>query len=95
MEKENLFNTGKPTLVDFYADWCGPCRSLAPVIEEIKKEYKNEISVIKVNVDENPALASEFGIMSIPTLMVIKDGKVDSKTVGGRSKETILSLLGL
>ncbi len=79
-------------LVDFYADWCGPCKMLAPLIEEAAREHP-EISVGKINVDNEPQLAAAFGISSIPTLMVFKDGKAVKKSVGFISKEEIEELL--
>ena len=77
---------------DFWAPWCGPCRMLMPLIEEIAAEHP-EIKVGKINVDENPDLATEFGVMSIPTLIVMKDGKPVNQAVGGRSKAAILAML--
>ena len=78
--KENfesqVLQSDKPVLIDFWASWCGPCRMLAPTIEQIAKEYQGQFVVGKINVDEQPELSSEFGIMSIPTLMVFKEGKV-------------------
>lgn len=82
----------KPVLLDFYADWCGPCRMLSPVIEEIAKE-RADILVGKVNVDESPELASAFGVFSIPTLVVLKDGKVLNQSAGVRPKAQILAML--
>ena len=84
----------KTVLLDFYADWCGPCRMVSPLVDEIAEEYP-QILVCKVNVDENPDLASEFGIVSIPTLIVMKNGEVVEKALGARPKAGILSLLGL
>ena len=80
-------------LVDFWATWCGPCRMIAPFIDEIAKEYDGKIKVGKINVDEEGELAVKFGIMSIPTVMVIKDGKVVNTAVGYRSKEQLVELL--
>ena len=84
----------KTVLVDFYADWCGPCRMVSPIVDEIAEEYP-EILVCKVNVDENPDLASEFGIVSIPTLIVMKNGEVVEKALGARPKAGILALVGI
>lgn len=80
------------SLLDFYADWCGPCRMVLPIVDEIAGE-REDITVAKINVDENPALAKEFGVFSIPTLIVFKDGKVVNKVSGARNKAQILDLL--
>ena len=80
-------------LVDFYADWCGPCRMVSPIIDEIAEENP-EIRVCKVNVDENPDLAGEFGVMSIPTLVVMEKGEIKAKSMGAKPKAQILAMLG-
>ena len=93
--KENFLElraSKKPVLVDFYADWCGPCRMVGPIVEEIAAENP-DIIVAKVNVDQNPELASEFGVFSIPTMVVLKDGKVSAKSAGARPKAQILQLV--
>ena len=89
---EQIKNSDKKVLIDFYADWCGPCRMVSPIIDEIAGE-RDDIIVGKVNVDENPSLAGEFSVYSIPTLVVLKDGKVEAQVTGARPKAQILSLL--
>lgn len=88
-----VMNCDKPVLIDFYADWCGPCRMVAPIVAEIAEEHP-EYKICKVNVDEEGALAEKFEVMSIPALFVIKDGKVADQSVGARPKVQILAMLG-
>ncbi len=90
--QEEVLNSSKPVLVDFFATWCGPCKMLSPMIEEIAAE-RSDVKVCKVDVDQAMGLASRFGIMSVPTLMVVKNGKVTHTSAGVRTKEAILSLL--
>ena len=87
-----VMNGDKPALIDFFAEWCGPCRMVSPVVDEIAAE-REDILVGKVNVDEEQALAARFGVASIPTLIVVKGGKVVSRTVGARPKVQILAML--
>ncbi|MDD6320992.1 MAG: thioredoxin [Oscillospiraceae bacterium] len=89
---EFVLNSDKPVLLDFWASWCGPCRMVGPIIEEIAEE-RPDIRVGKINVDENPELASRFGIMSIPTLVVMKNGQIANRSVGALPKSQILALL--
>ena len=91
---EELMGSGETVLLDFYADWCGPCRMLSPVIEQIAAEHP-EITVGKVNVDEEQALAMRFGITSIPFVALIRNGEVVGKSLGYRAKDELVLLLGL
>lgn len=90
--RNEVMESDKPVLLDFWAPWCMPCRMVGPVLEEIAKE-RQDIKVGKINVDEEPELASRFQIMSIPTLLVIKDGKIQNHSVGAKSKKEILAML--
>ena len=89
---EEIRASEKPVLLDFYADWCGPCRMVSPLVDEIAKEH-SELTVGKVNVDEQPELASAFGVSSIPMLAVMKSGAVIAHAVGARPKSAILDML--
>lgn len=91
-EKEVL-KSDKPVIIDFYADWCGPCRSMSPIIDEIAEEMADKITVGKINVDENQDLAMEYGVMSIPTIVIIKNGQVENTFVGVRDKSEILGAI--
>ena len=96
VNKENfeneVMNSDKKVLVDFYADWCGPCRMVSPIVEEIANEYP-EFKVCKINVDEQPELASSFQVMSIPSLFVIENGKIVNQSMGAKPKAQILYML--
>ncbi len=92
--QEEVLKADKPVIIDFYADWCGPCKMMSPIIDEIAEEKTDSIKVGKVNVDENQDLAMEYGIMSIPTIVIIKNGKVEKTFVGVRDKSEILGAIG-
>ena len=89
---EEVMNSNKPVLVDFWAPWCGPCRMVVPIVEEIAAEHP-EYKVVKVNVDEEAELASRFKVISIPTLVVIRDGQIVEQSIGARPKNQILAML--
>lgn len=89
---QEVLNSDKPVLMDFWAPWCGPCRMVVPLVEEIAKE-RSDIKVVKINVDEEQELAMQFGVMSIPALVVMKNGKIVNQVTGARPKAQILAML--
>lgn len=92
MYDDEVINSDKPVLIDFYADWCGPCKMISPIVYEIANE-RSDIKVCKVNVDEQVDLAMKFGVMSIPTLLVMKNGKESAREIGAIPKNEILQLI--
>jgi len=91
--EEEVLNAKIPVLVDFWASWCGPCKMMSPVVEEIAKEMEGKAKVCKVNVDDEQDLAMKYNIMSIPTFLIFKDGKVVNSTLGVQDKEKLINLL--
>ena len=89
----DVLNSDKPALVDFWAEWCGPCKMIAPILEEAAGEYADKLSVVKLNVDKSPNIAQKFGIRSIPTLMLFKDGAVQAQKLGAMSKSQLMEFL--
>ena len=89
----DVINSDKPALVDFWAEWCGPCKMIAPLLSEAADEYADSMSVVKLNVDQNPNIAQKFGIRSIPTLILFKDGAVQAQKLGAMSKSQLTEFL--
>lgn len=91
--EDQVINANEPVLVDFWAEWCGPCRMMAPVIEQMAQDYSGKMKVAKLNVDENPESASNYGVMSIPTLILFKNGQAVERFVGFRPKQELARLV--
>ncbi len=86
---QDVLKASEPVVVDFWAEWCGPCKMIAPALEEISKALNGKVKIVKLNVDENPGTAAKFGIMSIPTLMLFKNGELASRQVGAAPKQKL------
>lgn len=97
LTKENfeaeVMNSSLPVLVDFWASWCGPCQMVSPIVDALGDEYEGRLKVCKVNVDEQSALASEFAVVSIPTVIIVKDGKIAKRAVGARSHDDFCDMI--
>jgi thioredoxin 1 len=91
--EQDVLGAGKPVLVDFWAEWCAPCRMLAPTVEAVAEEHANTATVVKLNVDDNPSTAQRYGIKGIPTLILFRDGKEVERVVGATSKESIMKMV--
>ena len=91
--EQEVLNSTNPVFVDFWAEWCGPCRAVSPVVEELFSEYGDKVNFVKVNVDENGSLAQKYNVFSIPTLAIFKDGQVVSQKIGAATKESFKTMM--
>ena len=91
--EQEVLNSSNPVFVDFWAEWCGPCRAVSPAVEELSAEYEGKVNFVKVNVDENGSLAQKYNVFSIPTLAIFKDGQVVSQKIGAATKESFKTMI--
>ncbi len=91
--EQNVLQSDRPVLVDFWAEWCGPCRMIAPTVEAVAEKYESNARVVKINVDDNPSVAQRYGIKGIPTLILFKNGREEERVVGATSKEAISRII--
>ncbi len=91
--KQDVLESDVPVLVDFWAPWCGPCKAIAPILEGVAKDFAGKVSICKLNVDESPEMSSQFGVMSIPTLILFKDGNIEATKVGAVTKSQLTAFI--
>jgi thioredoxin 1 len=91
--QREVLQSQRPTLIDFYADWCGPCRAMAPVVDQLASDFQGRANVVKVNVDESPELASRYGVQSIPTFIVVRDGNAGQRLVGAQTRQALATAI--